>query len=65
MGNLNPLKYCFHCSRAKPRASFRTVPGDPCRRQLCAECYNAAVPPQENSRVPSVTKARRTRIDRL
>jgi hypothetical protein len=39
MANLNPLKYCFRCRRSKPRATFRTLPGDPSRRQLCAECH--------------------------
>jgi hypothetical protein len=39
MGNLNPLKYCFGCRLAKPRATFRTQPGDASRRQLCAPCH--------------------------
>ncbi len=39
MANLNPLKYCFLCQRSKPRATFRTSPGDTSKRKLCAECY--------------------------
>jgi hypothetical protein len=39
MTNLNPLKYCFHGQHAKPRATFRTLPGVTQTREVCAECY--------------------------
>lgn len=39
MGNLNPLKYCFHGQHSKPRASFRTLPGIKKTREVCADCY--------------------------
>lgn len=50
MGNLNPLKFCFQCHRSKARTTFRTLPGDPCKRQLCAECYELAVAAQNRKR---------------
>lgn len=39
MGNLNPLKYCFHGQHSRPRATFRTLPGKKKSREVCAECY--------------------------
>lgn len=39
MGNLNPLKYCFHGQHSRPRAGFRTLPGVKRTREVCAECY--------------------------
>ena len=39
MGNLNPLKYCFHGQHSRPRATFRTLPGVRNKRAVCAECY--------------------------
>jgi hypothetical protein len=38
MANLNPLKYCFHGQHAKPRATFRILPGAKGQRAVCAEC---------------------------
>ena len=49
MGNLNPLKYCFRCRRSKPRGTFRTLPGDTSRRQLCAECYEKGMAATEQT----------------
>ena len=40
MGNLNPLKYCYHGQHARPRAQFRTLPGRDRAREVCAECYD-------------------------
>ena len=34
------LKYCLSCQRSKPRATFRTPPGETKNQQLCAECYD-------------------------
>jgi len=39
MANLDPLKYCFHGQHAKPRATFRILPGPKGERAVCAECY--------------------------
>ena len=39
MGNLDPLKYCFHGQHSKPRAGFRTLPGVKMTREVCAVCY--------------------------
>jgi len=39
MAKLDPLKYCFHGQHAKPRATFRILPGPKGERALCAECY--------------------------
>lgn len=43
VGNLNPLKYCFHGQHSKPRSSFRTLPGVKTRRAVCAECYEKII----------------------
>ncbi len=39
MSNLNPLRYCFYGKHAKPRATFRMLPGAANARAVCAECY--------------------------
>jgi hypothetical protein len=51
MANLNPLKYCFHGQHAKPRASFRTLPGTRTKRQVCAECYERIMADREQKRL--------------
>jgi len=39
VANLNPQKFCFHGQHAKPRATFRILPGAKLTRAVCAECY--------------------------
>jgi hypothetical protein len=50
MANLNPLKYCFRCKCSKPRATFRSVPGDASKGRLCADCYGKITQAEQATR---------------
>ena len=40
MANPNSLKTCYRCKGSKPRATFRTPPGDAGDGKVCADCYD-------------------------
>jgi hypothetical protein len=55
--NLNPLKYCFHGQHAKPRATFRILPGAKGERAVCAECYDEIVAERAQKRASEAVRA--------
>ena len=58
MGNLNPLKYCFHGQHSRPRATFRTLPGVRNKRAVCAECYEKIIADRKQKKLAAATAAR-------
>jgi len=57
MSNLNPLKYCFYGKHAKPRATFRRLPGMTGTRAVCAECYEKMKADREKKKKPGTPRS--------